>query len=144
LPLPTGTDIVINWEYDTNFQTGFAVLAAGTSTEVAIGVVYYPELPVWALSNDWHHSVQMAIAEDYKPNGNNSNCLVTGCLVVNNLGGTNDDKISLLAIAGEVDVVDEGLDGFLDDLTAQFEAQNDTSNRTYDRRAGNDTVLVLQ
>ena len=138
------TDISINWEYDLNFRAGFNVQTFGGLVEVAIGVVYYPELPAWALSDGWHHSVQMAIAEDYKPNGNNADCTVNGCLVVNNLGGVNNDKISLLAIAGEVDVVDEGGDGFFDDLTAQFEAENDTSNTTYDRRAGNDSLLVIQ
>ena len=32
---------------------------------------------------------------------------------------------------------------FLMTLTAQFEAENDTFNITYDRRAGNDSVLVM-
>jgi hypothetical protein len=87
----------------------------------------------------------MAIAEDYKPDGNNADCTVNGCLVVNNLGGVNNDKVSLLVIAGEIDnLVDDGAAGFLDDLTTQFEVENNTLNITYDRRAGNDSVLVMQ
>ena len=62
-----------------------------------------------------------------------------------NLGGVNNDKISLLVIADQIDnLADNGAAGFLDDLTAQFEAENDTTNLIYDRRAGNDAVLVLQ
>lgn len=140
-----GGAFAISYEFDNDFQAGFDILASDTVDELAAGVVYYPELPAWAFSNDWHHSIQMAIAEDYKPDGNNTDCTVTGCLVVNNLGGVNNDKVSLLVIAGEIDnLVDDGAAGFLDDLTAQFEAENDTSNITYDRRAGNDSVLVMQ
>lgn len=141
-----GASFSISYEFDNDFQAGFDILASDPNVdELSAGVVYYPELPAWALSNDWHHSIQMAIAEDYKPDGNNTDCTVTGCLVVNNLGGTNDDKVSLLVIAGEIDnLVDDGAAGFQDDLEAQFEAENDTSNITYDRRAGNDSVLVMQ
>ena len=140
-----GGSFAISYEFDNDFRSGFDNLAFDTVDELAAGIVYYPELPAWAFSDDWHHSIQMAIAEDYKPDGNNADCTVNGCLVVNNLGGVNNDKVSLLVIAGEIDdLVDDGAAGFLDDLTAQFEAENDTSNITYDRRAGNDSVLVLQ
>jgi hypothetical protein len=139
------TNISIDWEYDDDFQSTFDIQAFGNLTDAAVGVVYYPELPAWAFTNDWHHSIQMAIAEDYKPDGNNADCTVNGCLVVNNLGGVNNDKVSLLVIAGEIDnLVDDGAAGFLDDLTTQFEVENNTLNITYDRRAGNDSVLVMQ
>ena len=139
------TNITISWEFDSDFWSNFDNLAFGNLNEAAVGVVYYPELPAWALSDQWHHSVQMAIAEDYKPDGNNADCTVNGCLTVANLGGVNNDKISLLVIADQIDnLADNGAAGFLDDLTAQFEAENDTTNLIYDRRAGNDAVLVLQ
>jgi type II secretory pathway pseudopilin PulG len=139
------TSISIDWEFDLNFQGGFLIQAFGNLTDAAVGVVYYPELPDWALDDQWHHSVQMAIAEDYKPDGNNTDCNVNGCLTVANLGGVNNDKISLLVIADQIDnLADDNAPGFLDDLTLQFEAENDTTNLIYDRRAGNDSVLVLQ
>jgi hypothetical protein len=86
----------------------------------------------------------MAIAQDYLPGGPGAPCTLSGCLVVNNLPAVDADNISLLVIAGEVDLVDESADGFFDDLTAQFETENDTFDITYDRRAGNDSVLVIQ
>ncbi len=137
-------------EYDQDFQDNFDIQSSGNlifdgADRLTVRLIYYPELPAWALDNDWHHSVQLAIAEDYAPDGNNADCTVNGCLVVNNLVLPNNDKISLLVIAGEIDnLVDDGAAGFLDDLEAQFEAENDTANLIYDRRAGNDRVMLLQ
>lgn len=137
-------------EYDEDFQASFDIqtsynLLFDGDDWLRLGMIYYPELPAWALDNDWHHSVQVALAEDYAPDGNNADCTVNGCLVVNNLGGVNNDKVSLLVVAGEIDnLIDDGAAGFFDDLEAQFEAENNTANLTYDRLVGNDRVMVTQ
>ncbi len=137
-------------DYDQDFQDAFDVQSTNAlvfdgADSLTIGLIYYPELPRWAIDNQWHHSVQFTIAEDYKPDGNNADCTVSGCLTINNLAGVNNDKISLLVIGGEIDdLVDDGAGGFADDFAAQFEPENDTSNLVYDRLAGNDRVFLTQ
>ena len=138
-------------EFDQDFRDSFDIQSTGNLTfdgadRLTVGIIYYPELPEWAIDDEWHHSVQLAIAEDYKPDGNNADCTVNGCLVVNNLAGMNNDKVSLLVIAGEIDdlTTDDGAPGLFDDLAAQFEPENDMSNLVYDRRAGNDRVWVVE
>ena len=139
--------LTVNYEYDADFLANFDIQSVGGLDKLSVKLIYYPELPAWTLANDWHSSVQMAIAQDYQPPGVGvPDCTNFGCLVVNNLGGVNNNKVSLLAIAGEHEdpVFDDGVLGFTDDLHALFEPENDTSNITYDKRAGNDTILVLQ
>ncbi len=137
-------------EFDYDFQDSFDLqgsnnLVFNGPDKLTVGIIYYPELSRWAIDDEWHHSVQLAIAEDYKPDGNNANCTVNGCLTVANLAGVNNDKVSLLVIGGEIDNLnDDGAGGFADDWAAQFEPENDTANLVYDRLAGNDRVFVTQ
>jgi len=136
--------LTVNYDYDADFQDSFDIQSSGGLDKLFVELIYYPELPDWALTNDWHSSIQMAVAQDYQPGGG-GDCTVLGCLVVNNLAGINNNKVSLLAIAGEHDDgVDDGAANFEDDLHALFEPENDTSNITYDKRAGNDKILVLR
>ena len=85
----------------------------------------------------------MAVTQDYRPD-EGGDCTVSGCLVVDNFGGVDNNKASLLVIAGQHNLFDEAGDGFTNDLIDIFEPENDSSNMIYDKRAGNDTVLVLQ
>ena len=136
--------LTVNYDYDADFEEDFDVQSSGGLDKLFVGLIYYPELPGWTLTNDWHSSIQMAVAQDYQPGGG-GDCTVLGCLVVNNLAGIANNKVSLLAIAGEHDDgIDDGAANFEDDLHALFEPENDTSNITYDKRAGNDKILILQ
>ncbi len=116
---------------------------------VTIGVRYYPVLPSWAKSNNWHRSIMMAIAPDYRPNGSGTNdCLTnTPCLTVSDIGGVKDDKGYLLTIAGSVAALvddDSPQDGFTDDLQKIFDPENADLDTVFLRRQGDDTVLVVQ
>jgi hypothetical protein len=116
---------------------------------VTIGVRYYPVLPSWAKSNNWHRSIMMAIAPDYLPNGSGTNdCLTnTPCLTVSDIGGIKNDKGYLLTIAGSVAALvddDSPQDGFTDDLQKIFDPENADLDTVFLRRQGDDTVLVVQ
>lgn len=119
-------------------------LSTGNTT---IGLRYYPEIPSWAHTNenDWHNSVLMAIASDYQPAGG-QDCVVTPpCLDVDDSGGITDDKVSLLVLAPNVSAfIDEGGDGYVDDLVDIFDPENANLDAIYLRREGDDTVLVLR
>lgn len=136
----------VDWEYDLDFRSGFDIMENDSLDDMQAGVVYYPELPVWALDNEWHRGVQMVIDDDFAPSGSNANCTDTPpCLTLNNMGGVNNDLVSMLILAGEgTDLIDDGVANFQDDLEAIFEPENDFSNVTFVRRVGNDSVLVLQ
>jgi len=118
------------------------------STNTTIGLRYYPELPNWAheSENDWHDSIMMAIAQDYRPDGISNDCATNGpCLTVSDIGGVTNDKVWLLTLAGEVGaLVDGGVAGYSDDLIKIFDSENADGDSTFLRLQGNDTVMVVQ
>jgi len=109
---------------------------------------YYPELPYWAHSSEdnWHNSILMAISPDHQPGGLND-CVNNPlpCLTVGDLAGANNDKISLVVIAGNIsEFSDEGLDGFSDDLSDIFEVENANADSLFLSRGGDDTIMIIQ
>ena len=155
--------LVINYEIDNSYEDGgmgnFQVDQSGTmdfnsidSAFIDLEFRYYPELPDWAFSNGWHDSVMMAYALDYRPDGLALPCTEgTDCIQINSLAGNNDNKISILTIAGQHDWVDDGPAGFSDDVDDVFDAENadiqdiDGTEYLFDRRelGGNDKILVI-
>ncbi len=166
------------WEEDQEFQDGhdiFPALNVGSLTydggdSVTVGIRYYPELPRWALTNDWHNRVQVAYSSALQPGGD-GNCTagVDDCLTLQNIGGISNDKTGLIILSGadingDVDLgLVDGLDdaaqapngdslgiGFnlllSDDLADIFEGENNTPDLTFDYRPvnSNDTVLLLE
>ena len=118
------------------------------SGTITLGLRYYPELPVWAKSseNDWHNSIQMAYAAAYQP-GSAATCTAgVDCIQINNMGGINDNKISILTLAGSSLISDEGGDQFTNDLGDIFDVENDDLDSIFDIRAnnGNDKLLVTR
>lgn len=118
-----------------------AIASAGVS------VRYYPEIPQWAVANDWHIGIQMAVAPDHQPGGD-GDCSDSICLSIADLGGTNDDKAALLVLAGShagIDDDDLPANGFNDNLDDLFEGNNvDPTDAVFDHRTGNDSILILQ
>jgi len=116
---------------------------------VNLGLRYYPELPDWVFDNGWHDSVMMAYAQDYRPDTPVAPCseiVLPDCIQINNLAGNNDNKISILTIAGQHDWVDEGADGFTNDVGDVFDVENENLDRIFDARAvlGNDRILIIE
>jgi hypothetical protein len=131
-PVLSGIRYEIDWDYlaDDPFpvpprtfvsdKSGTLNLAELTQEgPLTLGLRYYPELPNWVIENNWHNSILMAYAPGYIPGGSGSCTPENGdvaigaaddCIVVNNLGGINNNVISLIAIAGEHDWVDDGVD----------------------------------
>jgi hypothetical protein len=118
---------------------------------------YFPELPGWAFTynnpdwpkgNDWHNSIMMAYADDYRPDTLTGPCTVVGldCLDIANTGGIQNDKVSLLVIAGQHDWVDDDADGMADEIGDVFDLENEDLDPSFDARAvgGNDHLLVIE
>ncbi|MDH3858858.1 MAG: hypothetical protein OEV07_12770 [Gammaproteobacteria bacterium] len=149
LAVPVTLSYEIDRFYLNNFdiqETGTLVAGDMTVGNVTLGLRYYPELPDWAFSDAWYDSIQMAYASDYLPGGAGGPCTAgTDCLQVENLAGGNNDKISILAIAGQHDWVDEALDNLSNDVSDVFDLENDDIDDNFDVRAlnGNDKILVV-
>ena len=127
-------------------ETGTLIADDLTPGNLTLGLRYYPELPRWVFSNGWHNSIQMAYALSYRPDQAPADCSASvDCLQIDNQGGINDDKISILAIAGEHDWNDDGAPGFIDDVGDVFDLENEDIDTVFDVRAdnGNDRILVL-
>ncbi len=135
---------------DNSYATGTVEMGEYIQGPVTLGIRYYPVLPRWAFVNDWHNSVMMAYANDYRPdiNGAAGDCVVNGpCLVINGLAGTNNDKVSILALAGEhiwgagdvnpVVAVDGSLENEVGDV---FNAENSDLDNVFDIRTLQNTA----
>jgi hypothetical protein len=155
--LGTATPILFfRFEYDDMYINGglpsFDIVKSGnfniagfTLTALDIGLRYYPVLPDWVASNGWHDSVMMAYADDYIP-GATAPCTVgTDCLQITNFPGADNNKVSLLVIAGEHDWVDEGTDGFFNDIIDVFGSVNAVIDDTFQVSDlnNNDKILVI-
>ncbi|MFT5741589.1 MAG: hypothetical protein ACI822_002928, partial [Gammaproteobacteria bacterium] len=126
-------------------KSGNFNIAGFTLTALDIGLRYYPVLPDWVASNGWHDSVMMAYADDYIP-GATAPCTVgTDCLQITNFPGADNNKVSLLVIAGEHDWVDEGTDGFFNDIIDVFGSVNAVIDDTFQVSDlnNNDKILVI-
>ena len=112
---------------------------------------YYPELPAWAFSNGWHNSVMMAYAANYRPDILGACAEGTDCIQINNFAGNNDNKVSILTLAGQHNWDDDADSNFINDLPTIFDAENadildiDGTEYLFDRRelGGNDKILVI-
>ena len=152
--------IGVDFKYDSNYHLSFDDGLLG-SINYELGVVYYPELPDWAIAestlgpalNNWHNSVQVAYSAGYQP-GAVSACggVNPPCLTVINTAGVTNNKIAVLAIAGEHNFVDDNDNelpipsaaGFTDELDDIFDGENDDTDDTFDARNGNDHIHVVR
>jgi len=148
--------VVVSYQYDHFYSLAFNMQASGTlaladfmqeiGSSLALTLRYYPELPDWVSDNGWDDSILMAYASDYQPGGGGGPCTAgTDCLQINNFGGIDNDKISLLTIAGQHDWDDGGGDGLWNDIGDVFDFENDDLDDTFEVRAanGNDEILVI-
>ncbi|MDH5356348.1 MAG: hypothetical protein OEY09_18040 [Gammaproteobacteria bacterium] len=150
--------ITVTYEYDHFYDAAFNVQASGSLSlgdllqggSLALTMRYYPELPDWAISNLWHDSIQMAYANNLRPDIAGS-CieadalLANRCLTINNMAGNIDNKKSILIIAGQRDWNDDNVAGLADDVGDVFDLENENLDDIFDARAtnGNDKILVI-
>jgi len=119
---------------------------------LTLGMRYYPELPDWVFDNGWHNSLMMAYAFNYRPDQVAPCSEATDCIRINNLAGNNDNKISILTIAGQHNWNDDLDNDFINDLPTIFDAENadildiDGTEYLFDRRelGGNDRILIIE
>jgi len=133
---------------DSDYTTGTLDLVDLIPGTLALSMRYYPELPDWAFDNGWHDSIMMAYANDYRPDvvlGGNCGANPP-CLQIIGLAGANNDKVSLLALAGEHNWVDGDLipavaaDGsFVDEIDDVFNIENSNLDNIFDIRTVEDT-----
>jgi hypothetical protein len=138
--------IGVDSEYDAFYLAGLDNLFLGNAN-YQLGVAYYPELPDWAIAteDDWHDSVQMVYADAYTPGNAAVNCTPgVDCLTVTNSSGATNDKIAVLALAAEHNLVDGGNDGFDNDLATIFDPENANSDDIFAVRVGNDVIQVVR
>ncbi|MDJ0778497.1 MAG: type II secretion system protein [Gammaproteobacteria bacterium] len=144
--------IGVEYRYDDFFLASLDDIQSG-GLNYRLQVTYYPVLPEWVLSNDWHNSMQMSFAQGFAP-GAGANCVPGGlppaaCITVNNSGGVTDDKAAVLVLAGEHGMgdADDGLAGFSDDLAEIFDLDHRQATGAEDDvfavRAGDDEILVI-
>jgi hypothetical protein len=148
-------------------------LSSDLLASFTLGVRYYPELPSWALENEWHNSVLFAYSSAFQPGGDLA-CIppafpITAvddyCLDLINSGGITNNKAAILVLSGadeDGDVDDRLVDGggtpnyFSDDLGDIFEGENSTNalpyggnygvledNLTFDHRPTNGNDVIL-
>lgn len=127
------------------------------NTELALKMIYYPELPAWAFANGWHNSIRMAYADTYLPSNlpAPTDCeplplppASNDCLSLPDEQGARRDIASLLVIAGEHDWVDDNTDapvivGLEDELRDVFDDGNENNNRSFSTARGNDQILII-
>ena len=149
-------------DIDLDFKASFAYQdvgpAFGAADRIRVGIIYYPELPAWVLAaqDNWHDSIQMAYSGGYQPGVASSCAAGTDCITVNNVGGIQDDKIAVLTLASDFNLLDDddnevpipSAPGYLDELDDIFDAENDDGDDIFDARAnngtGNDKILVIR
>jgi type II secretory pathway pseudopilin PulG len=133
--------------YDIEESGDLTVAELLGGATLTVDMRYFPELPIWAYANGWHNSVIMAYASDYRPDQNAAagDCGSTPpCLELPDTPGGPQDKVSLLVIAGEHNWVDEGVDGYQNDLVDVFDPGNQDSNESFYAHDGNDEILVIE
>ncbi len=163
-----GADVIVNslplsasYQIDRHYhddESTFEIEETGTLNvadlipgPLALGMRYYPELPDWAFDNGWHDSIMMAYAFDYRPDQVAPCTEGADCIQINNLAGNNDNKISILTLAGQHNWDDDADSNFINDLPTIFDAENadildvDGTEYLFDRNAlnGNDLVMIV-
>ena len=160
-----GADIILGslplsarYEIDRHYHTTFDIQESGTLDLVdltpgplTLGMRYYPELPDWVFDNGWHNSLMMAYAANYRPDILGTCTAGTDCIQINNFAGNNDNKVSILTLAGQHNWDDDLDSNFINDLPTIFDAENadvldiDGTEYLFDRRefGGNDKILVI-
>jgi hypothetical protein len=134
-----------DWNIEESGTLDFSSMVGPT---LELGLRFYPELPGWALDNEWHNSIRMAYAFEYAPPGTGPCTVDTTCLQLNDSPGKPWDKASLLVIAGTHKWVDVDVNGRLkNDRDTVFDngingANHDDNPRFY-RHEGNDKILVI-
>jgi hypothetical protein len=154
-----GNDIIewpvsVKYEIDRDYLASFVVDEEGTLDmidltrgPVTLAMRYYPILPDWAFGNGWHNSIMMAYANDYRPDILGNDCLTTGpCIQINGTGGTIDNKISILTLAGQHNWNGDGDNDYTNDLDEIFDTENENLDNIYDARVdgGNDRIRVIE
>jgi hypothetical protein len=145
----------VTWSQDDDFQSSFGEMPAGNNgtltfnvpaDSLTVGLTYYPELPNWliATEDDWHDSLQMAYAAGFQPGSAGACTTAVDCLSVINIAGIVDNKVAVLTLAADHNFVDEGADGYSNDLVDIFDVENDDADDAFDNRAGNDQILVVR
>ncbi len=145
----------IDYDYDGSSEV-FTIDEAGilnygsSNRTVVLTMRYYPQVPAWAYTNDWHDSVMLAYANDYRPdvNGAAGDCVTNPpCVQINGFGGINNDKVSILVIAGEHGWVDGDDDplvlpdlSFANDVGDVFNLENSDLDGTFDFRTVENTA----
>ena len=140
----------VSYEQDDFYLNSFDVTDSGDLSfsggagSMRVGIRYYPVLPAWAKTNNWHQSVLMAYAQPYLPGGTGPCIAGTDCLQITSSILPGNDKISLLTIAGSTNIDDDDGD-FTNDLSEIFDPGNDDLDDTFDVRApgGDDQILVM-
>ena len=147
----------MTWVQDDDFKSSFTEFPAGNNGTFAFNVGvdtltvtldFYPSLPPWATAaNDgWHDTIQFVYAQGFQPGGAADCVPGSDCIEVQNFVGIDDDKVAVLTLAGEHDLVDDDADGYLDELDDIFDSENDDADDRFDFRAagGNDRILVIR
>jgi hypothetical protein len=147
-----GPLVQISYQWDGNYTDGdWNIDESGTldfdsmvGPTLELGLRFYPELPGWVFDNGWHNAVMMAYANDYRPDLSAAagDCGTNPpCLQINGLAGINNDKISLLMLAGEHNWVDGDInpavpaDGtFANEVGDVFNLENSNLDSTFDIR----------
>ncbi len=140
----------VSYEEDNFYMNSFDVTDDGEMSfadgagSIRMGVRYYPVLPAWAKTNNWHQSVLMSYAQPYRPDVVGTCVAGVDCLQILNSATPINNKISLITIAGSTNIDDD--DGnFTNDLSEIFDPGNDDLDDTFDVRVpgGDDKILVV-
>jgi hypothetical protein len=151
--------LTASFEVDDQYDVGDSTFVASNSgtldnvsdltlDSITLGLRYYPVLPGWAFDNGWHNSVQMAYAAAYRPDQIGIDCTEgTDCIAINGFPGNQDNKKSLLIIAGEHDWIDGDAAPqpvvaadtfFTDEVDDIFNLENSDLDSTFDIRSVRD------
>ncbi len=161
----SGYFTIDEWKFDADFLNSFdddlnpiPNFGDNPADRIRVGIRYYPELPNWTLAtqDNWHNSIQMAYSSGYQPGAASSCTAGTDCITVNNVGGIQNDKIAVLVLASDLNLLDDddnavpipAAPGYLDELDDIFDTENDDGDDIFDARAnngtGNDKILVIR
>ncbi len=125
-----------------------AVSAAPVINQFDMHLDYFPQVPTWVMDNNWNDSIMLAYANNYEPGGSGANCTPgTDCLdPMLNISGKDNNKKSLIVIAGDIPADSTDLEGIFDgENNAPDEHRNSTLNTIFDFKPanGDDHILIL-
>lgn len=124
--------------------------ASGTSYSITTtGIVFYPTLPDWYLSNEWYRFIYAAIAPGYQPGGANSCAAANSCFSVQLNGNTHSSSHPGVVVSAGQTLSAVGQTRHNTTLSNYFEGNNRISTTlVFDRRTPtsdtfNDQVLAI-